>query len=57
MKGYPVVYPDDDWCMQHKMDEVYVENKKAREDDNKAIDLLKEDEKTLGGFPENTIDR
>lgn len=24
MRGYPVVYPDKDWCLSHKLDEAWV---------------------------------
>lgn len=44
MQGYPVVFPDDDWCMQHKLDETYIEHQKAREreNDENLKELMKE---------------
>lgn len=31
MRGYPVVYPDSDWCLSHKLDEAWVERNTWRE--------------------------
>ena len=41
MQGFPVVYPDADWCRQHKIDEGYIEYQKAREkEENKNFETL-----------------
>lgn len=45
MDGFPVVFPDDDWCRRHKIDEAYIEYQSAQEEKDRAIGAM------------NTIDR
>ena len=41
MQGYPVVFPNDDWCRAHKIDEVYIGNQKSREEADNVARLIK----------------